>query len=104
MAFHCGILHSRLRNRFRKAFRKQASRLRSRPVSRPRFKMSHGGAPMKLTWGAVGLMIALAMGMPGEARAQGPWTVASPDGDLTFELTLGSDSLSYTVGHRHDGA
>jgi len=57
---------------------------------------------MKLTWGALGLAAALAMGTPAAAAsAEGPWTVASPDGALTFELTLG-DGLTYTVGHRHD--
>jgi alpha-glucosidase len=54
-------------------------------------------------WVAMGLTMAAAVGMPaGVAAADGPWTVASPNGELTFELTLG-DELTYTVGHRHGG-
>jgi alpha-glucosidase len=67
---------------------------------------------------AMGLAIGLTLGMPlFAAAADGPWTVTSPNGELTFELQLGPASgapasgaqagggaLTYTVGHRHNGS
>jgi alpha-glucosidase len=52
-------------------------------------------------------LCALGMLMAASAEgADGQWAVASPNGELTFELQLGNASgdLTYTVGHKHGGS
>jgi len=57
---------------------------------------------MKLvTWWGVSAALAIMMIAADAAAADAKWTVASPNGDVTFELALGADgALTYTVSHK----